>query len=537
MLVIPVLDLYMPTIYGKLFDSQSKKLMYNNIYKILFIFIGLQVFGELNSLNSDLQYFKFNNDINYVIMENILKGDTSSNNAQLYSSTILSTIHRLQDIVKDWYFLVQRFIIPHVIFLVVSIIYLSYFSIYLGLCMILLFSSNLTLIFASAKKCRSYTLKMGESFDRIIEEMEDIILNLQSVQSENKEDHEMDLIRKLSDEYEEASYDMIKCYIKFRTIGNVLFCLFLIGMLTISYHLYNTNKIKMSNMVTIFFIIRQNQASNKRILSIIENTAYDYGVAHKNQDLMKINQKQRNLAIHPVKINKIEFKNVYFKYPGSKYILQDISLTINKGDKIVFIGDVGAGKSTLLKLVLKLLKPNGGTIKINNTHLDNMDMIQLFSSVGYMPQSPILFNRSILDNIRYGHEHISQNDVIKLLKEFNVYDTFSNMPNGLDTKIGKEGTKISGGQRQIIWFLRIYLKDPSLIILDEPTASLDKASKNTMSKLIEKVLQDKTFLMVSHDEFLIKFANRRVRVEQNKIAADDVIDHNQDYEEQFSLNY
>ena len=160
---------------------------------------------------------------------------------------------------------------------------------------------------------------------------------------------------------------------------------------------------------------------------------------------------------------------------------------------------------------------------LNGKDYTDVSHIDLFSNIAYMPQNPVLFNRSIMDNIKYGREHIDDKEIVKLLKEFDVYEQFTNLDKGLYTKIGKGGSKISGGQKQIVWFLRILLKNPPLIVLDEPTASLDINTKKVMSNLIEKVLQNKTIIMVTHDDFLMKFAKRKMELNKGKIISDTAI--------------
>lgn len=522
MLTMPVLELYVPQLYGKLFESPNKKVVYKNIFMIILVLMLFQVLGEFNSLNNDMQYFKLDNEITYSIIHNTFVNERAKTNGEIFTSAVLGDIHRVQEIMRNWYYQIKRFIIPYVIFFVIATAYLTYLHPYLGLSMVLLLVSNLFLIFGSANKCRAETIKLSESFEIVLKEMEDILSNLQSIQAEGREQFELDVIKKVSEDYDDISYGIIKCSMQYRIIGNICLCAFLFIMMMVSYNLYSKNAITLSTLVTIFFIIRHNQQSNKRILALVESSAYDYGVMNKMKKLVKLPDKQL-MALEQPKFKHIDIKfdNVYFKYPGSqRYILKGVNFNIKDGDRIAIVGDIGSGKSTITRLIMKLFNPNGGKIILNGIDYTKVSHIDLFSNIGYMPQSPVLFNRSIMDNIKYGREHINDKVIIKLLKEFDVYEQFTNLDKGLYTKIGKGGSKISGGQKQIVWFLRIFLKNPPLLVLDEPTASLDINTKKIMSRLIERVLLGKTIIMVTHDEFLMKFAKRRVELSQGKIISD-----------------
>jgi ABC-type bacteriocin/lantibiotic exporter with double-glycine peptidase domain len=530
MMVMPILELFVPKLYGELFNKPTKESVYANLFKLVVLLMAYQVLGEFNNLNNDLQYFKLDNEITYTIIHNLFLSKRSSGNGDQFTSTILGEIHRLQEIVREWYYQIKRFIVPYIVFFVVATVYLFYLHPYLGACMVLLLFANICLIIGSAYGCRKETISLNNSFEVVLRETEDILSNVQSIQAEGREAFEMSVIKKISEEYDSVSIGIIKCALKYRVIGNIMLGIFLFTITRVAYNLYNTNKIKLATLITIFFIIRHNLDSNSRIMAIVENSSYHYGIINKMGNLLELPTQELVTLDQPsLKTVDIKFKNVYFKYPGSqRYILDNLNLHIKDGDRIAIIGDIGSGKSTILKLIMKLYLPAKGNIYLNGQSYDEISHIKLFSNIGYMPQSPVLFNRSIMDNIKYGREHMKDEVIVKLLKDFGVYEQFSNLDKGLYTRIGKGGSKISGGQKQIIWFLRIFLKNPPVLILDEPTASLDINTKKIMSQLIEKVLHGKTIIMITHDEFLMKFAKRRLEMGNKRIISDTVVGNSSD---------
>lgn len=532
MILLPVLELYVPQLYGKLFENPNKGAVYENIIKIVGLLMSFQILSEMNRLNNDLQYIKLDNEITYAIIHNTFAQERAKKNGEIFTSAILGDIHRVQEIMRNWYYTARRFVIPYIVFFIIATIYLSYIHIYLGATMIILLIANIYLIYGSANKCKKETMELSKSFSIVLRELEDILSNLQSIQAEGREKYELDIIKRISEEHDDISYGIIRCSMQYRIIGNLLLCVFLIVMMYVSYNLYRTNKIGLGTLVTIFFIIRHNQESNKRIIGLIDSSAYDYGVMKKMENLVKLPDKSLMELKQPsIKGIDIKFNDIYFKYPNTdRFILNGVNLHIKSGDRIAIVGEIGSGKSTILRLIMKLFSPNRGTMTLNGKDYNDISHIDLFSNIGYMPQSPVLFNRSIMDNIKYGREHIDDKEIVKLLKEFDVYEQFTNLDKGLYTKIGKGGSKISGGQKQIIWFLRILLKNPPLIVLDEPTASLDINTKKIMSNLIERVLQNKTIIMVTHDDFLMKFAKRKMELNSGKIISDIAIkDTNSSY--------
>jgi ABC-type multidrug transport system fused ATPase/permease subunit len=149
----------------------------------------------------------------------------------------------------------------------------------------------------------------------------------------------------------------------------------------------------------------------------------------------------------------------------------------------------------------------------------NIPLKDLRKKIGYVPQVPILFNRSVYENISYGN-NISKDEIINILQEYNILKEFSNLEKGLDTPIGKNGSRLSGGQRQLVWCLRVLLNNPDVLILDEPTASIDFKTKEILNALLDKVMKDKIVIMVTHDDYLLQKADRVIVMQNGQIVKD-----------------
>ena len=211
----------------------------------------------------------------------------------------------------------------------------------------------------------------------------------------------------------------------------------------------------------------------------------------------------------------LELRNVSFKYQKSKsYILRNINWKINRYDKIALTGNIGSGKSTLLKLLLKIYEPDSGSIYVNGKCYSNVSIKMVHKFISFMPQNCVLFNRSLIENIQYGNKNkIMKDDIIRLLKSNNI-TTFDNLSNGLDTLCGKNGNNLSGGQRQLVWFIRIYYSESSMVLLDEPTSSLDEKSKEMLLNLINVLLKNKTTIIITHDPYMIKKFDNVISIDE-----------------------
>jgi ABC-type multidrug transport system fused ATPase/permease subunit len=226
-----------------------------------------------------------------------------------------------------------------------------------------------------------------------------------------------------------------------------------------------------------------------------------------------------NDNMYPIPPSGIGLNNVFFSFPDSnKNILSDVSLHIKEGEKLCITGEIGSGKSTLIKLLLKYQIQDSGTIYWNGRNYKDISITEIRSKIGYVPQQPVLFNRSIIDNVMYGNTSYSRKDVENILEQFDIKQDFMKFDSGLDTIIGKNGSKISGGQRQLVWCLRVLLSNPDIIILDEPTASIDEKTKDILHRMLNTMMKNKTVIMVTHDDYLMKLATRTIYMQRGVIT-------------------
>lgn len=215
---------------------------------------------------------------------------------------------------------------------------------------------------------------------------------------------------------------------------------------------------------------------------------------------------------------KIEFDDVSFKYPNQKDpVLKDISFQVNPGEKLAIIGATGAGKTSLFQLIPRLYNVKNGTIYVDDEPITSYTLEQLRRSIGYVPQNPLLFTGSVTDNIAWGKEHASQEDVFQAARDAQIHDTIMDLPDQYDTKIGQKGVNLSGGQKQRISIARALIRRPKILMLDDSTSALDLA---TESKLLEAIQHDEcTTLIITQKISTAMSADRILLLNYGEVLA------------------
>jgi len=215
----------------------------------------------------------------------------------------------------------------------------------------------------------------------------------------------------------------------------------------------------------------------------------------------------------------IELSDVGFAYNKDHSVINGVSFTANQGDVTALVGPSGCGKTTLLRLISRLYDYDNGSIKIGNQDIKNIDTEHLFSYISIVFQDVTLFNTSVMENIRIGNIHASDEEVKKAARESACEDFIEKLPDGYNTYIGENGSKLSGGERQRLSIARAILKDAPIIILDEIAASLDVENELKIQDSLNKLIKDKTVIVISHRMKSIENADKIVVLDEGKVNA------------------
>lgn len=225
---------------------------------------------------------------------------------------------------------------------------------------------------------------------------------------------------------------------------------------------------------------------------------------------------------------KVEFQDVLFRYPGQTVpALNNVNFVIEPGEHVGVIGAVGSGKTTLERLLINLYQPESGSVQLDGIDVRQMDPGDLRRNVGAVQQSPQLFYGSVRTNITMGHETAPDRAVLRAAELAGVTEFLRDSKAGLDTQVGERGESLSGGQRQSVAIARALLYDPQVLVLDEPTASMDPASENRLMKRLEIVTKDRTTILITHKGSMLSLVSKIILIDRGKIIAygpkDDII--------------
>lgn len=217
---------------------------------------------------------------------------------------------------------------------------------------------------------------------------------------------------------------------------------------------------------------------------------------------------------------QLTFEHISFAYPGRSEVevLHDISFSVNKGERIAFVGSSGAGKSTLVQLLMRFYKPLAGSIKIDSQEVENYDLHDYRKNIAIVPQEIILFGGTIRENIRYGNPNASDEEIEDAARKSNSYEFIQSFPQKFETLVGERGIKLSGGQRQRIAIARAILKNPSILVLDEATSSLDAESEKSVQEALELLMLNRTSLIIAHRLSTIRDADRIYVLKKGRIV-------------------
>jgi ATP-binding cassette subfamily C protein CydD len=214
----------------------------------------------------------------------------------------------------------------------------------------------------------------------------------------------------------------------------------------------------------------------------------------------------------------VVFDDVHYTYDGARAALDGVSFSIARGERVALVGHTGAGKSTVVSLLLRFIEPTRGEILCDGVPLRTWSPRAWREQIAWVPQLPYLFNDTIANNIRLARPEASLDEVVRAARLAHADEFIRALPNGYDTLIGERGARLSGGQAQRVALARAFLKDAPILILDEPTAHLDPENEALIQDAIERLLRDKTALIISHRRSTMQRADKVIVLEQGRVA-------------------
>lgn len=271
---------------------------------------------------------------------------------------------------------------------------------------------------------------------------------------------------------------------------------------------------------TLIMCILLSYASYKpliKAMSHMETIANIKVVFEEIKKIMEIPNLKRGEEVRDIKSYDVEFKDVTFAYEESKNVLNNISFRANENELTAIVGNSGSGKSTITKLIAGFWNVSNGEILIGKTNLNELPLKQNMELVSYVSQENFLFNKTILENLKMAKEDASMDEIKEACEKASCYNFIKSLPNGYETIVGKGGANLSGGEKQRIAIARCFLKNSPIVLLDEATAYSDPDNESVIQQSIDKLIKDKTVIMVAHRLSTIVNANKIIVVDNGEV--------------------
>ena len=296
----------------------------------------------------------------------------------------------------------------------------------------------------------------------------------------------------------------------------------LILMIVVTFNLFIVRgNLQASSLLTFMFILFRMMPLVSQVNKARERLGSFQGSINNLLELIKTNDKpylkNGHLQFKGLK-QAISLQSINFSYEPNKLVLKNIDLTIEKGKVTALVGSSGSGKSTLADLIPRFYDPVKGSILLDRENLKNFDIASVRRRMAIVSQDTFIFNESVKNNIAYGLENISQEDIWEVARQAHAIEFIKELPDGLDTILGDRGVRLSGGQRQRIAIARAILRNPDILILDEATSALDSVTEQLIQESLEKLSRGRTVIAVAHRLSTIIRANKVVVLEQGQIV-------------------
>lgn len=416
---------------------------------------------------------------------------------------IMSQIKKISG-VKNIYKVFTTYIIPAIV-VIVSLIYkFLKADTKTGIIIIVMIAILILVTMKLEKSSVTEAYNAEKAHNELHDDIHEVMTNIDTVVTSDTKKKEMQNIDKMKKKTYELSY-ISEIKNGKTTYGlEIISLIAVVGINYMSYNLYMKEDINTTTMLTIvlltlLFMDYYNYCVNaiKEVISTV-GQYYDAQEYFSNFKIIEEDTEQEKINLKVTKGN-IQFRNISLRY-GDKVVFDDISLDVKGNLKVGITGPIGSGKSTLLKMLAGITNYEGD-IYIDGQKLKDCTYESTAKYIAYISQHPKLFNQSILYNISYGTEQ-TEEQVTTKLKSLGLMEFINVFPEKLHTNVGKEGDNVSGGQKQFISFIRALVQNKSIILLDEPSSSLDQTSKQILKDLISK-LEGKTILITTHDKELL----------------------------------
>jgi ATP-binding cassette subfamily B protein len=441
-----------------------------------------------------------------------------------YIGSLGAGVSRIRDAFTD-YNRLALFEVPRTLVIIIaSLVVLAFKSLPLAMiavvCMLVVLA--LTLFFAGYRL--KYRRLVSQASSKVAGVLGDGLSHGAAVKSFANEDYEQTRLQTPLAEWEHAQLMNWNLFIPGNSMRNVLMSVTMAILLLVSAHLYQTHQISIAIVALVqIYVIRLIYSTIEAADMIKEyeqimSMAYDTVATTLLPS--SVNDPSKPISVKG-QVRNVEFADVSYHYPEAatgNFAVKDFSLLIKQGEKIGLVGYSGGGKTTITKLLLRFMDVDKGNINLNGVDIRQLRQAELRDLIAYVPQEPLLFHRSIRENIAYSKPGARQSDIDRAAKTAYVDDFLKELPQGYDSLVGERGVKLSGGQRQRVAIARALLKDAPILVLDEATSALDSQSEQYIQKALWELMKDRTAIVIAHRLSTIQRLDRIIVMDKGRIV-------------------
>jgi len=378
-------------------------------------------------------------------------------------------------------------------------------------------------ILFGSKFMSSRNIEESKSQTKVNSYLADAVTNISAIKSHGKEDFEIAEITKRAEAWRQKSLSTMRGFLGVSAAYSSMIMLLNVTAQTMAIWASQNNLISISvvylAVTYTFTVARQLWEVN----SITRNYHRIMGDSSEMTEILNLEIDIKDASNKKLKIinGEIKLNDVHFTHQDNTDQLFDgLNLQVSKGEKIGLVGRSGSGKTTITNLILRFSELDSGSIEIDNQDISKYTQKSLRENIAYIPQEPLLFHRSIAENISYGKPDATKNEILTAAKKAHALDFIEKLPKGLDTLVGERGIKLSGGQRQRVAIARAILKGAPILILDEATSALDSESEKLIQNSLSKLMKNRTSIVIAHRLSTIAKLDRIIVLDNGKIIED-----------------
>ena len=512
LIIMPLQDIGIPHIIGKLMESlrSNGKSDYNYAYALVAMILLVQVGYTVNDYIEVKIYPLFQKYICNKILKYIFE-KSSVNLQDILIGKILSIMAHAPRTMYNYLDIYRTEIFPQIIVFIIALVYLAMVDYHLAAIMLCVVIIYYIVVYLTLFKCKEPSQIRENYLIKVNEEVDDVLTNIVGILNAGQKYPELKTLNKYYDMYQKYGEISMKCTLKYKFALVPVMLISLVVFILLGFSKVKSKQIKVEKLVVCIIIYLYVFNSILKAINDIRDMAIRGGMVAEH---LKIFESMTDPPENTSPIRKHDDKYLYFDNitlkHGEKTILNNFSLNIKKGEKLLIIGQIGSGKTTILKLLMRYSNPNSGHLYYKGIPFENIPRVEIRKKIGYIPQSPMLLNRTLLENITYGSPNVSKEQVLDLISKLELSHIFNEAR--LNQNVGKHGSKLSGGQRQVVWILRVLIQNPEILIMDEPTSAIDKDTKSFIDRLFEHVMKDRTTIVVSHDEYMSKLCDKTIKI-------------------------